>query len=169
MPVQLTGKALDVLVFMASNPGRPLLKSEILSAVWPDSFVEESNLSQSVFLIRKALGTEGDRLIVTLPRRGYQFSAQVTELPAGTPPASTPTQVIQALEATHSHVIYEEEVEERVALHRSLPGLMIAGLLVVLAVAAGWLGLAALGGPSWRTAGAGRRGGRGRYDRRCGA
>jgi DNA-binding winged helix-turn-helix (wHTH) protein len=57
-PVPLTGKAFDLLAYMAANPGRPLLKEELLKAVWPDSFVEESNLSQNVFLVRKALGAE---------------------------------------------------------------------------------------------------------------
>src|SRR5580700_11291837 len=55
-PVPLTPKAFDLLLFMARNAGRLLTKDELLGAVWPDSIVEEGNLSQNVFLLRKALG-----------------------------------------------------------------------------------------------------------------
>ena len=55
MPV--SGKAFDLLVYMASNAGRPLTKTELLDAVWPELAVEESNLSQNVFLLRKVLGS----------------------------------------------------------------------------------------------------------------
>jgi hypothetical protein len=53
-----------------------------MKAVWPDSFVEEANLSQNIFRIRKALGgASGDeRYIVTLPGRGYRFTARVREV-----------------------------------------------------------------------------------------
>ena len=72
-PLALPGKAFDLLVYMAANAGRLLPKSELLTAVWPDAFVEESNLTQNVFLLRKALGA--DSPILTVPGRGYQFTA----------------------------------------------------------------------------------------------
>src|SRR5258708_9679730 len=79
-PVSLTPKAFDVLLFVAQNPNRPVAKEELLQAVWGDTFVEEGNLTQYISHLRKALGanSEDTRLIVTIARKGYQFTASVT-------------------------------------------------------------------------------------------
>ena len=141
-PVALPGKAFDLLLFMAENPGRPLLKSELLQAVWPDSFVEEANLSQNVFLLRKALGPAGGRSIVTLPGRGYQFAAHVLLKGVAEEPVPAPAAApqMQRLEAIESRIVLEEVTEEHVSPWRSswVRGSMLAAA-VLLAVAA-WLG-----------------------------
>src|SRR5258706_728465 len=79
-PVSLTPKAFDVLLFLAKNPNRLVTKEELLQAVWGDTFVEEGNLTQYIYHLRKALGDnpEDARLIVTIARKGYQFTADVT-------------------------------------------------------------------------------------------
>src|SRR5882762_1986380 len=79
-PVSLTPKAFDVLLFLAKNPNRLVTKEELLQAVWGDTFVEEGNLTQYISHLRKALGdnAENARLIVTIARRGYQFTGNVT-------------------------------------------------------------------------------------------
>src|SRR6201987_5718173 len=79
-PVSLTSKALDVLLFLVQNPNRLVTKEELLQAVWGDTFVEEGNLKQYVSHLRKALGdnSEDTRLIVTIARKGYQITADVT-------------------------------------------------------------------------------------------
>src|SRR6202790_3348527 len=79
-PVSLTPKAFDVLLFLAQNPNRLVTKEELLQAVWGDTFVEEGNLTQYISHLRKALGdnSENSRLIVTIARKGYQFTADVT-------------------------------------------------------------------------------------------
>src|ERR1700686_3169623 len=79
-PVSLTPKAFDVLLFLAQNPNRLVTKEELLQAVWGDTFVEEGNLTQYVYYLRKALGdnSEDRRLIVTIARKGYQFTADVS-------------------------------------------------------------------------------------------
>ena len=79
-PVSLTPKAFDVLLFLAQNPNRLVTKEELLQAVWGDTFVEEGNLTQYISHLRKALGdnSEDTRLIVTIARKGYQFTARVT-------------------------------------------------------------------------------------------
>lgn len=56
-PVPLTPKAFDLLAVFVEQPGRLLTKDELLKQVWPDTFVEESNLAYHVFVLRKALGT----------------------------------------------------------------------------------------------------------------
>src|SRR5580692_12443321 len=78
-PVSVTSKAFDVLLFLAQNPNRLVTKQELLEAVWGDTFVEEGNLTQYISHLRKALGdnSEDTRLIVTIARRGYQFTARV--------------------------------------------------------------------------------------------
>jgi TolB-like protein/DNA-binding winged helix-turn-helix (wHTH) protein len=79
-PISLTPKAFDVLLFLVQNPNRPVTKEELLQAVWGDTFVEEGNLTQYIYYLRKALGdnSEDARLIVTIARKGYQFTADVT-------------------------------------------------------------------------------------------
>jgi DNA-binding winged helix-turn-helix (wHTH) protein len=78
--VSLTPKAFDVLLFLAQNPHRLITKDELMQAVWGETFVEEGNLKQYISHLRKALGdnSEDPRLIVTIARRGYQFTADVT-------------------------------------------------------------------------------------------
>ncbi len=77
--VSLNPKTFDLLVYLVMHPGRVVTKEELLAALWPDAFIEERNLSQHVFLLRKALAAQplGDRLIATIPGRGYQFVAHV--------------------------------------------------------------------------------------------
>src|SRR5271156_4192139 len=77
--IALQPKAFDLLLYFVQNPLRLLTKEELLRAVWPDSFVEEGNLSQNIFLLRKAIAPKQKdfRYIVTLPGRGYQFAAAV--------------------------------------------------------------------------------------------
>ena len=83
-PVSLTPKAFDVLLFLVQNPNRLVTKEELLQAVWGDTFVEEGNLTQYISHLRKALGdnSEDTRLIVTIARKGYQFTARVTVVAA---------------------------------------------------------------------------------------
>jgi DNA-binding winged helix-turn-helix (wHTH) protein/Tol biopolymer transport system component len=77
----LPPKALDVLLFLVDNRGRVIEKAEFMQAVWPDSFVEEGNLSQNIFLLRKTLGEgqDGQGYIVTVPGVGYRFVPEVVE------------------------------------------------------------------------------------------
>lgn len=74
-PVPLPPKVFDLLLILVESQGQELKKDELIHRLWPDSFVEESNLTQSVFLLRKALGqSRGEnRLVVTIPGRGYRF------------------------------------------------------------------------------------------------
>jgi DNA-binding winged helix-turn-helix (wHTH) protein len=78
--VVLTPKAFDTLVLLVRNSGHLLEKEELISKLWPDSFVEEGSLSNNIFLLRKALG-EDPAFIETVPRRGYRFVGAVRQLP----------------------------------------------------------------------------------------
>jgi TolB-like protein/DNA-binding winged helix-turn-helix (wHTH) protein/Tfp pilus assembly protein PilF len=78
-PVPLTAKAFDTLLVLVRRRGHIVGKEELLREVWPDSFVEEGNLSFNVSLLRKALGEDAHRpqFIETVARRGYRFIAEV--------------------------------------------------------------------------------------------
>ena len=77
--VSLTPKAFDILLTLLENAGRIVNKDDLMKKVWPNTFVEEGNLTQNVSLLRKALGesANGPQFIETVPRRGYRFVAAV--------------------------------------------------------------------------------------------
>jgi DNA-binding winged helix-turn-helix (wHTH) protein/TolB-like protein/Flp pilus assembly protein TadD len=79
----VTPKVFDLLVLMVENPGRLLEKEWILQSLWPETFVEEANLSVNVSTLRKALGPTGASYIETVPKRGYRFTATVREITVG--------------------------------------------------------------------------------------
>src|SRR5437879_1473638 len=78
-PIPLTPKAFELLLLLIRGGGDTAEKSELMRRLWPDSFVEEGNLTQTVFVLRKALGDDSQdpRYIVTVPRRGYRLATQV--------------------------------------------------------------------------------------------
>jgi eukaryotic-like serine/threonine-protein kinase len=80
--VSLTPKAFDLLIYLVERSGRLVTKQELLTGIWPDTFVEESNLAYTVSALRKALGdgTNGEHFIQTVPTRGYRFVAPVTQI-----------------------------------------------------------------------------------------
>ncbi|MBI1762016.1 MAG: winged helix-turn-helix domain-containing protein [Acidobacteria bacterium] len=81
-PVTIAPKVYEVLLALVETPGQPLSKDELLRRVWPDTVVEESNLTVSVSALRKVLGERRDehQFIATLPGIGYQFVAPVSQL-----------------------------------------------------------------------------------------
>lgn len=86
--LSLTQKAFDVLLVLIERRGQTVSKDELMQRVWPDTFVEESNLSQNIYTLRKVLGQTGDgqEFIKTIPKRGYRFMADVRETRAEEPP-----------------------------------------------------------------------------------
>ncbi len=79
--VPLTPKTLDMLLVLVQRGGEVIPKDELMNAVWPDSFVEEANLTQTVFMLRKVLGETPDRrYILTMQGRGYRFALDVKEI-----------------------------------------------------------------------------------------
>src|SRR5580704_18342000 len=76
-PVELSARALDILVALLSRPNEVISKKDLLAQVWPDVIVEEGSLRFHMTYLRKALGDgkAGARYIATLPGRGYCFVA----------------------------------------------------------------------------------------------
>lgn len=75
--VSLSPKAFDLLLALVERRGRLIGKDDLMKLVWPDTFVEEANLSYTVSLIRKALGEDAAQFIETVPKHGYRFIAEV--------------------------------------------------------------------------------------------
>ncbi len=73
--VPLPLKAVELLIVLLKNRGEVVSKNELLEAVWEETFVEESVLSNNVYILRKTLSElgAGKDLIQTVPRRGYRF------------------------------------------------------------------------------------------------
>jgi TolB-like protein/DNA-binding winged helix-turn-helix (wHTH) protein/Tfp pilus assembly protein PilF len=80
--MELPPRAFDTLLVLVENSGRLMEKDALMRTVWRDTVVEENNLSQVVYLLRRALrdGENGARYIETVPKRGYRFVAKVREL-----------------------------------------------------------------------------------------
>ena len=79
-PISLTPKAFDTLLALIERRDRVVEKTELMQLIWQGSFVEEANLSQTIFVLRKILGADidGHPFIETVPRRGYRFVMPVT-------------------------------------------------------------------------------------------
>jgi len=80
-PVALAPKVFDTLLILVSSGGRIVEKDELMNRLWPDTFVEESNLTFNIQQLRKALGDNArqPRFIETVARRGYRFIARLDE------------------------------------------------------------------------------------------
>ena len=94
-PVPLSPRALDTLLFLLEHHGHIVGKDELMQAVWPDTFVEENNLTQCISALRRVFGERrGDhRFIATVAGRGYQFVAEARAVSAAMAPAVSPETV----------------------------------------------------------------------------
>ena len=118
--VPLAPKTFDLLLLLVPSQGRALSKQELMTALWPDVFVEEANLSFQISALRKALGDGTSQCLETIPKHGYRFTAPVKAVPAkndDVAQSSTP-------------VVAEVAPVARPAYRR----LWIPGILVLLAI-----------------------------------
>jgi DNA-binding winged helix-turn-helix (wHTH) protein/TolB-like protein/Tfp pilus assembly protein PilF len=121
--VPLTPKVFDTLLVMVENSGHVLEKNELMQTLWPDSFVEESSLTQNVSLLRRALGetNDGRQYIETLPKRGYRFVVDVREID------ESETEVVMKQRTTTEIVVEEEEYRATQSTHLELQESTMAG------------------------------------------
>ncbi len=96
-PLPLVSRAFETLLYLVQNPGELITKPDLMRAVWPDTVVEDNNLSQSIAAIRRALGERpGEhKYIVTVPGRGVRFVAAVSTSMGNTPAAPAPVAAIR--------------------------------------------------------------------------
>lgn len=109
--VALTPRLVEMLLAFVENSDRLIEKDELMSRLWPDSIVEEANLTVNISALRKVLGQRGNenRYIVTVPGRGYRFVAEVKGV------SGHETEVVLE-QHTSTRIIIEEEKEESVAV-----------------------------------------------------
>jgi Tol biopolymer transport system component/DNA-binding winged helix-turn-helix (wHTH) protein len=123
--VRLTPKAFDTLLVLVKRGTQLVDKEQLLKEVWPDTYVEEGNLSRNIHELRKALGDDSSepRFIETIPKRGYRFVAKVNARALSTAPADIATLEANATvieKHTFARVI-SEEVEETQPAQVALP------------------------------------------------
>ena len=137
--VAVTPKAFETLLVLVRRCREVVSKEELLREVWPNSFVEEANLSQHIFKLRKALGDtiEGERYIVTLPGRGYRFAVPVRTISDG-------GEAVIAQTPARARILVEEPAPEPVeTLPAALPPpahprpkwLLRSGVVAAMAIA----------------------------------
>ncbi len=82
VPISVSPKIFETLLVLVRESGHIVEKDDLISQVWPDTYVEENNLSQYISTLRRVIGDEprGSRFIETVPRRGYRFTAAVREI-----------------------------------------------------------------------------------------
>ncbi|MCA1616990.1 MAG: transcriptional regulator, partial [Acidobacteria bacterium] len=107
-PLPLRPKVFDLLLVLVERHNHLIEKDELMSAVWPEQYVEEGNLNKTVSLLRLALGesVDGVRYIETVPKRGYRFAADVRKVCDN----GDPELVVET--HTRASLVVEEETDE---------------------------------------------------------
>jgi TolB-like protein/DNA-binding winged helix-turn-helix (wHTH) protein len=142
--MELPPRAFDTLVALVENNGRLLEKDELMRTVWGATVVEENNLSQVIYLLRKALrdGEDGTRYIETVPKRGYRFVAEVRELEPDEVASVTPVDWNQPQLTNSGGRAATVEPQRSASGRRGWWQGLVAGLAVVAVAAlsqgAGW-------------------------------
>src|SRR5262249_29571253 len=134
-PVALTPKTFDILVALVESGGQLVNKDDLMKRVWPNTFVEEGNLTQNVSLLRKALGdgVNGSQFIETVPRRGYRFVAPLKVAEGGNGHATAGSN-----RTAHSVATTTISSSQRVSLPllRNRVALVTAAAVAVIVIAA---------------------------------
>src|SRR5215469_12596268 len=119
-PVPLTPKTFQILLVLVRHNQEVVTKDDLMKAVWPDTFVEEANLSRNIFMLRKALGEkpQDHRYVLTVPGRGYRLAEAVRLIS---------DQEISIVAATHAKVAIQ--------VSENKPWRWMAGIAVLLVAA----------------------------------
>jgi eukaryotic-like serine/threonine-protein kinase len=127
--VPLTPKTFQILLVLVRHSNEVVTKEDLMKAVWPDTFVEEANLSRNIFMLRKALGErpQDHRYVVTVPGRGYRLAESVQTLLENQPDGE-----IALVAARHSEI--QIEVDET----RSWGWWALAAVLAIAALIGLW-------------------------------
>ncbi|MFN2576630.1 MAG: tetratricopeptide repeat protein [Pyrinomonadaceae bacterium] len=139
-PVPLTPKAVETLLVLIKQNGRLVEREALMSAIWPDTFVEDGNLNFNVSMLRKALGTDeaGGQYIQTVPRHGYRFSAQVREVTEEVPALFIERQAVARVMSDQPPAPTTSEAETRPSLpaaRRTRRAYIAAALALMVTIA----------------------------------
>jgi len=122
--VPLKLRAVEMLIVLVEDRERVLSKEELMRLIWPDTIVEESNVTNNIHLIRQAIGTmsDGTEYIKNIPKRGYQFVGRVNEVVVEEPVERRVAIVKQDANA-QSPVTVTGEIEEKILVRQIEEGL----------------------------------------------
>lgn len=113
-PVQLPLKSIELLCLLVKRSGQVVTKEEIWHHVWQDSYVEETNLTHNIYLLRKTFKDLGEtELIETVPRRGYRFAGKAHEI-------ENVEFILEKHTLTQTDIEIEEEISEAPAEKRTI-------------------------------------------------
>src|ERR1044071_7134279 len=128
--VPLTPKVFDILVTLVEHGGQVVSKDDLMKRVWPNTFVEEGNLTQNISLLRKALGETagGVQFIETVPRRGYRFVADTNALWDGERPERSEPSLP---EAPAPVVSIPNATSQSAGIKRTPVFALVAGIVVI--------------------------------------
>lgn len=126
-PVPVSPKVFETLLLLVQRHGEIVSKDEMMSELWPATFVEEANLTQNIFTLRKILGEKnGTKFIETVPRRGYRFAAEVRS-----PPTAEADLILQQRTRTHLVVNRVSAPRSRVLVIAAIVGAVSGALILV--------------------------------------
>lgn len=142
-PVPVTPKVLEILLVLVENSGRLTTKEDLMRRVWPNTCVEEANLTVNISTLRRILGetADGRPYIQTVPKKGYRFVAPVAEVAQATIDAVN--SVAERVPDVTSQLTANQEITSQRPLGQPTPhrlGSIVFGLilLAIVAMAAIW-------------------------------
>jgi len=132
--VPLTPKVFDILLVLVESSGQVVAKDDLMKRVWPNTFVEEGNLTQNISLLRKALGETpgGVQFIETVPRRGYRFVAETSETNGNL--NSVASSLSSLAPSPEIDPVVSPQIPAPVAARRRTPAFIAAAGVVVLSI-----------------------------------
>ncbi|HEX8098529.1 MAG TPA: winged helix-turn-helix domain-containing protein [Pyrinomonadaceae bacterium] len=154
VPVPLTPKVFDTLLVLVQNSGNTVEKEELMRQLWPDSFVEEANLTENISKLRKALG-EGpreNRYIATVPKGGYKFVASVREAKGAEAGEFVLQELSRARVTIEERVVDDEEAPRLISGHGAAEKKRIIEAALVRAGGKTPSGTVAARRPRWKSA-----------------
>jgi TolB-like protein/DNA-binding winged helix-turn-helix (wHTH) protein/Tfp pilus assembly protein PilF len=121
-PLPLTPKVFDTLLILVEQSGRIVGKEELMRRLWPETFVEEANLTFNIQQLRKTLGDSArkPRYVETVARRGYRFIAEVEEVLSDSAPAGN--QIIRKFETAAAQAATEGDGDSSTVVEREAAG-----------------------------------------------
>ncbi|HEY3580491.1 MAG TPA: tetratricopeptide repeat protein [Pyrinomonadaceae bacterium] len=135
--VPLTPKVFDILLVLVESSGQVVAKDDLMKRVWPNTFVEEGNLTQNISLLRKALGETpgGVQFIETVPRRGYRFVAETSETNGRVGSvAASPVDSFAPLSSPEIDPVLSQKIPPPVVARRRTPAFIAAAGVVVFSI-----------------------------------
>ena len=146
--VPLSRKAVEILILLVEHHAQLVEKEELMRTVWPDAFVEESNVAVHISQLRKTLSAENGYRIDTIPRRGYRFVGAVSHTGSGSKtadaasepsPPATSASATQLSEESPSHLYVASQLHPAQKSPRAAAKAWLTGVAAALLLVAGFL------------------------------